>query len=246
MREPEAEQLTAAVLASLDGSDTTGELARRAYRSRSQFYRLFRALIEESPGAMRRRLLLERAAWQLGRTRIPVTEIALHADYGSLEAFTRAFRRAYRVSPSLYRRMGATHIHLPAPNGFHFCVPDSRLKGGVTVDLFDLFSGAETWHTRRLLEHAAALSDESLDRPLNGTVAVFGWCNPDKSLRETLERIVQTKEVWAAAISGSDAPFLGRSAGGIAYSPGASRTLREGRRGLPARAYGCAESRRLG
>jgi transcriptional regulator GlxA family with amidase domain len=61
----EAEQLVATVLSSLDDCDATGELARRAYRSRSNFYRLFRALIDETPGAMRRRLLLERAAWPL-------------------------------------------------------------------------------------------------------------------------------------------------------------------------------------
>ena len=131
----EAEQLTGVVLASLNDSEATGELARRAYRSRSQFYRLFRALIEESPGTMRRRLLLERAAWQLGRTKISVTEIAFQAEYGSLEAFTRAFRRAFRVSPSLYRRMGVTHVHLPAPNGFHFCAPDSHSKGVSHMDL---------------------------------------------------------------------------------------------------------------
>jgi uncharacterized damage-inducible protein DinB len=76
------------------------------------------------------------------------------------------------------------------------------------MDLFDRFAGAESWHTRRLLEHASALSDEQLDRPLNGTVAVFGWCSPDKSLREMLERIVQTKEVWTAALAGGDAPSL--------------------------------------
>src|SRR5262245_55258641 len=106
--EKEAEQLTAVVRASLDDEGVTGHLARRAYLSRSQFYRLFRALIEESPGAMRQRFLLERAAWQLGRTQTSVTEIAFQANYGSLEAFTRAFRKAFRVSPSLYRRMGAT------------------------------------------------------------------------------------------------------------------------------------------
>ena len=37
----EAEQLVAAVRSSLDDCDATGELARRAYRSRSNFYRLF-------------------------------------------------------------------------------------------------------------------------------------------------------------------------------------------------------------
>jgi AraC family transcriptional regulator len=204
----EAELLTAVVLASLDEAGAAGQLARRAYRGRSQFYRLFRALVVESPGTMRRRLLLERAAWQLGRTQTSVTEIAFQANYGSLEAFTRAFRKAFRVSPSIYRRMGATHIHLPALNGFHFCAPDSRSKGACSMDLFDRFAGADSWHTRRLLEHAKTLSDEKLDRPGNSAVAVFGWCQPDKNLREMLERIVQTKEVWTAALTGSDPPSL--------------------------------------
>jgi AraC family transcriptional regulator len=204
----DAERLTGVVLASLDEDGATGNLARRAYRSRSHFYRLFRALIDESPGNMRRRLLLERAAWQLGRTRTSVTEIAFQANYGSLEAFTRAFHKAFRVSPSLYRRMGVTHIHLPAPNGFHFCAPDSRSKGAFTMDLFDRFAGADSWHTRRLLEHAQTLSEEQLDRPMNSTVAAFGWCEPDKNLREMLERIVQTKEVWTAALTGGDMPSL--------------------------------------
>ena len=204
----EAEQLVATVLSCLDDCDATGELARRAYRSRSNFYRLFRALIDETPGAMRRRLLLERAAWQLGRTKISVTEIALQAGYGSLEAFTRTFHRAFRISPSLYRRIGATYIHLPAPNGFHFQAPDSRSKGASTMDLFDRFAGADSWHTRRLLEHASSLSDERLDQSLNGSVAVFGWCDPDKNLREILERIVQTKEVWTAALTGGDPPAM--------------------------------------
>jgi AraC family transcriptional regulator len=204
----DAKQLTGVVLASLDGEAATGDLARRAYRSRPQFYRLFRALVEETPAAMRRRFLLERAAWRLGRTRTPVTEIALEADYGSLEAFTRAFRKAFRVSPSLYRRMGATHIHLPAPNGFHFHAPDSRSKGEMNMDLFDRFAGADSWHTRRLLEHAATLTDEKLDRPIHNTIAAFGWCEPDRNVREMLERIVQTTEVWTAALTGGDAPRL--------------------------------------
>lgn len=204
----EAEQLTAAVVSSLDDDAATGDLARRTYRSRSQFYRLFRALIDETPGTMRRRLLLERAAWQLRHTSASVTEIAFQAQYSSLEAFTRAFRKAFQASPSLYRRMAATHIHLPSPNGFHFCALGRHSKGVLSMDLFDRFSGTDSWHTRRLLEHAATLSDEKLDLPLNGAIAVFGWCQPDRNLREILERIVQTKEVWTAALTGGDAPDM--------------------------------------
>jgi AraC-like DNA-binding protein len=206
----EAERLSAVVLNSLDAEDgSPDQLARRVYQSRTQFYRLFQALIEENPGTMRRRLLLERAAWQLGRTKLSVTDIALDANYGSLEAFTRAFRKAFRVSPSIYRRMGATNTSLAAPNGVHFCAPGAITKGATdNMDLYDLFSGTDSWYTRRLLEHAAALTDEQLDRPQNATAKVWGWNKPDQNLREILERMVQTKEVWTAALTGGEMPAL--------------------------------------
>lgn len=205
----ESEWLSSVILASLDEETGTGGLARKAYLSRTQFYRLFQALIEENPGAMRRRVLLERAAWQLGRTQSPVTQIAFDANYGSLEAFSRAFRKAFRVSPSLYRRTGLSSIHLPAPNAFHFRPPGSRSKGASKdMDLFDLFAGTDSWYTRRLLEQAAALSDDQLDRPIDTTAKVFPWDRPDRSLREMLERIVQTIEVWTAALTGGEMPVL--------------------------------------
>jgi AraC family transcriptional regulator len=205
----EAERISAVVLESLDEEGGTSELARRAFHSRSHFFRLFGALVEETPAAMRRRLLLERAAWQLSRTRLPVTEIAFNANYGSLEGFTRAFRKAFRVSPSIYRRMGATHIQLPASNGIHFCVPGDRSKGAFNdMDLFDIFAGHESWHTRRLLELAGTLSDEQLDSPLNNKVKVFPWDSPDQNLRQIFNRVVQTKEVWTAALNGGAAPDM--------------------------------------
>jgi AraC-like DNA-binding protein len=206
----EAERLTAILFNNLDSGVDTGDLAAQAFRGRTQFYRVFRALIAENPGKMRRRLLLERAAWQLGHTRLPVTEIAFDADYDSPEAFTRAFRKAFHVSPSMYRRMGASHLCLPAANGIHFCAPGGTSPKGASnsMDLYDLFSGADSWYTRRLLEHAASLSDEQLDRPLDATPKVWGWDKPDRSLREILERMVQTKEVWTAALSSGPMPQL--------------------------------------
>ena len=189
------------------------QMARSAWRSRTQFFRFFQAVIEESPAAMRRRFSLERAAWQLGRTQTSVTEIAFAAGYGSLEAFTRAFRKAFRLSPSLYRRAGMKHIHLPAPNGFHFYAPASSTNSpskGDTMDLFDIFSGAESWHTHRLLEHAGNLTDDQLDQPLQNEIKVFPWDTPDQNLRQILERLVETKEVWTAALTGGVAPPLGK------------------------------------
>ena len=139
-------------------------------------------MIEETPIAMRRRLLLERAAWQLSRTKLPVTDIGLDANYGSLEAFTRAFRNAFGVSPSLYRRMGATHTHLYTANGIHHRSAKDDTKGADRfMDLFDIFSGQESWHTQRLLALANTLSGEQLDRPLNNQIRVF---QPEIAKRE--------------------------------------------------------------
>jgi AraC family transcriptional regulator len=197
-------RLSGIVLNSLDENRTTEDLARQAYQSRTQFHRWFRAVVEETPAAMRRRLLLERASFQLGQTEASVTEIALDANYGSLEAFTRAFRRAFHISPSLYRRMRSTHTQLPASNGIHFGSPGSQSKGAKEMDLFDRFAGNDSWHTRKLLKYASTLTSEQLDRPLKAVVEILPWRESTKTLRDVLENIVFTKEVWTAALSGRD------------------------------------------
>lgn len=199
-----ANRLAAVVVNSLDSEAKTQDLARQAYQSRTQFHRLFRSTVEETPGALRRRLLLERSAYRLAHTGMSVTEIALDANYGSLEAFTRAFRKAFRISPSLYRRMGISHFWLPTPCRIHFLAPGSPEKGEGDMDLFDRFAGNDSWHTRKLLEYASSLSDEQLDHPLPTVVELLPWRESNKTLRQLLENIIFTKEVWTAALSGAE------------------------------------------
>jgi AraC family transcriptional regulator len=197
-------QLSEVVMDSLDANCTTEEMSRRVYRSRTQFHRLFRALVDETPAAMRRRLLLERAAFHLRNTATSVTEIALDANYNSLEAFTRAFRKAFHVSPSLYRRMRTGQMHLPSLNKIHFLAPGFPLKGAIEMDLFDRFAGNDSWHTRRLLEYARTLTDEQLDRDLKAVVEILPWRESTRTLRQLLENIVYTKEIWIAALTGTE------------------------------------------
>src|SRR5215831_17176655 len=168
-------QLSGIVFNTLDDNRTTEEMSRLAYQSRTQFHRLFRAVVEETPAALRRRLLLERAAFQLSQSNASITDIALNANYGSLEAFTRAFRKAFRTSPSLYRRMRVTYIRLPAPNRIHFHASGSIAKGEFEMDLFDRFAGNDSWHTRKLLDYAGTLPDEKLDRQLEAVVEILPW-----------------------------------------------------------------------
>src|ERR1700757_4088544 len=198
------DRLSAVVANSLDTRAKTQDLAGQAYQSRTQSHRLFRTGGEETPAAMRRRLLLERAAYQLGDTGMSVTEVALDANYNSLEAFTRAFRRAFRISPSIYRRMRDPHFHLPTSNKIQFLAPGSSTEGGRDMDLFDRFAGNDSWHTRRLLEYASTLTEEQLDKPLPSAVELLPWRESNKTLRQLLENIIFTKEVWTAALSGTD------------------------------------------
>src|SRR5690606_3369832 len=67
-----------AVLEALDEGLDGPAMAARAMLSPFHFNRLVRSGIGEAPGAFRRRLLLERAAWRLGRG-ASVTEAALEA-----------------------------------------------------------------------------------------------------------------------------------------------------------------------
>ncbi|GAB5519293.1 MAG: hypothetical protein RhofKO_15440 [Rhodothermales bacterium] len=50
-----------------------------------------------------RRVRLEQAAIALKATTDPITNVAFDSGYGSHEAFTRAFRRQFGVSPSTFR-----------------------------------------------------------------------------------------------------------------------------------------------
>ena len=74
----------------------------RAHFSRDHLDRLLAAATGESPVALRRRLLLERAAWQLRTGAATPSEAAVAAGYGSLAAFSRAFARAYGTPPSAF------------------------------------------------------------------------------------------------------------------------------------------------
>jgi uncharacterized damage-inducible protein DinB len=152
---------------------------------------------------------MERAAYQLVTTHFSVTDIAFDANYGSLEAFTRAFRKAFHISPTRYRRLRDLHFHLPASNQIHFCAPASTSKGGSDMDLFERFAGNDSWHTRRLLQYASTLNDEQLDRPLPSMIELLPWREANKNLRQLLENIIFTKEVWTAALSGSEMDMNG-------------------------------------
>jgi AraC-like DNA-binding protein len=196
------------ILDALDDAVDGGSLAGRAYLSRFHFDRLVTAGLGEAPAAFRRRLLLERAAWQLARAH-SVTEAGIDAGYGSTEAFSRAFSRAYGVAPSRFAAEPAD-FRLAAPNGIHFHPPAGLRLAGIdrrgAMDLTDRLLEHDRWLTGRLLERAGALSDEQLDREIRPGHEVLSFDGPEPTVRAMLDKLVWTKEVWTAAIAGGDFP----------------------------------------
>jgi AraC family transcriptional regulator len=208
---PPADRLRDVVDAVIDAIDERLDgraVAARAMLSPFHFSRLVRAGIGEAPAAFRRRLLLERAAWRLGRG-ASVTDAGLEAGYEAIEAFSRAFTRAHGVPPSRFADE-PRDFRLAAPNGIHFHPPGGLLLPGqprtTSMDLSDRLVEHEHWHTTRLLEQAAALPDEALDRHVRPGLVVHHFEGPEPDVRTMLERIVFTKEVWTAAMGGHDIP----------------------------------------
>ena len=202
------------VLSSLDEQGPDGAaFARRANFSRDHLDRVLAAATGETPVALRRRLLLERAAWQLRTGAATAVEAAGAAGYGSPAAFSRAFARAFGVPPSEFAASGRA-AGIEAPNGIHFHPPAGILIPGAREpvarrDLTDRMVSHHLARVRELLDAAATLPDEALARPLRpGFVAVW-FEGEEPSAALMAERLVFTLEIWVAAMVGEAVPEKG-------------------------------------
>ncbi|MCZ8379892.1 helix-turn-helix domain-containing protein [Mycobacterium sp. CPCC 205372] len=191
----------------VDADNTVvGEMARSSHASEFHFSREVRRLTGESPAALRRRIMLERAAWRL-RSGEGVAAVAADEGWSSAEVFSRAFRRAFGVPPS---RAADVAFRVPAPNGLHFHPPQSLwLDGdGATKepDMSQLMVAHDIADTAYLIDRAAGLSAEQWTAELTPGQVVLDWDGPEPSVGAVLGAIVWTKEVWLATIEGRDVP----------------------------------------
>jgi AraC family transcriptional regulator len=81
-------------------------IARHAGFSLWHFHRIFAEMTGDSLGAYIRKRRLTAAAADLQQSRRPILGLALDYQFESHEAFTRAFRAAFDVTPSAFRRRG--------------------------------------------------------------------------------------------------------------------------------------------
>ncbi len=193
----------AEVLDEADGRDVSGEeWAARFHFSRFHFDRMIRSVAGEPPQAFRRRILLERAAYRMVTTTAPLIDIAVEAGYGSHEAFTRAFARAYGTTPAAWRRQPG-RIRIPAPSDVHFHPPGSlRLPARDKVTAMDLMTRMvehHIWLTGEMVRVAGRLTDEQLDQPIELDVD-----DDEQTIRSLLSRLVGQLGMWNAAVAMRD------------------------------------------
>lgn len=188
-----------------DNTDV-GDMARSSYASEFHFSREVRRLTGESPAALRRRIMLERAAWRLHNGE-SVSAVAADEGWSSAEVFSRAFRRTFGVPPS---RASGLPFRVPAPNGLHFHPPQSLWldSDGDTKepDISQLMVAHDVADTSYLIGQAAQLSNDQWCEPISPGQVVLDWDGPEPSIGAVLGVIVWTKQVWLATIEGHDFP----------------------------------------
>ncbi|MFV1366078.1 helix-turn-helix domain-containing protein [Mycolicibacterium elephantis] len=189
-----------------DGNTEVGDMARSSYSSEFHFSREVRRLTGESPAALRRRIMLERAAWRLHRGET-VSAVAAGEGWSSAEVFSRAFRRAFGAPPS---RATELPFRIPAPNGLHFHPPHSLWldSDGNTKepDISQLMVAHDVADTTYLINQATQLSNSQWREPISPGQIVLDWDGPEPSVGAVLGAIVWTKQVWLATIEGRDFP----------------------------------------
>lgn len=189
-----------------DDNTGVGDMARSSHASEFHFSREIRRLTGESPAAMRRRIMLERAAWRLRRGE-GVAAVAADEGWSSAEVFSRAFRRTFGVPPS---QAADVSFRVAAPNGLHFHPPHSLWLDGdgdtKEPDISALMVAHDVADTAYLIGQAATLSNQQWTEEISPGQVVLDWDGPEPSVGAVLGAIVWTKEVWLATIEGRDFP----------------------------------------
>jgi AraC family transcriptional regulator len=210
------ERVVAALAKSLEQErelPSVADLAAVATFSTFHFMRVYRALAGESLGATIQRLRLARAAHLLTASAAPIAEVAGRVGFDTPQAFARAFRQQYGVTPSEARTVSATNTvasALPAARSQPairvevvtlkpFRVAVARTEGRYSK-LDEVYRGLFEWMAKR-----GAL--ESIDGI---------WGVPHHDLRDTPEQEYGFDCCLAtsAAMSGSDGVVLADLGGG--------------------------------
>ncbi|MBB4195029.1 AraC family transcriptional regulator [Rhizobium aethiopicum] len=142
-------------------------LAEIACLSSYHWHRIYRAIHGETLAATVKRLRLHRAAGEIVRTELAVSEIAKRSGYPNLQSFNRIFKSVYGMPPARYRKEGSHTAFLSSPNGKTKAMFDVTLRQIEPIELIGVA------HTGSYMQIGKAFET------LFGTLYARGLARPD-------------------------------------------------------------------
>jgi len=136
------------VEANLDGDLSLGALARVANFSEFHFHRIFKGVVGETLNQFIQRRRVEKAAgFLIGNPARSVTEIAFDCGFSGSAAFARAFKDAFGVSASEYRKAGGAVQSKSGKTNSNNDEPQGNLRKDIGPFLYtiDLTTGNQVW-----------------------------------------------------------------------------------------------------
>ncbi|REL25857.1 AraC family transcriptional regulator [Thalassotalea euphylliae] len=89
----------------LDEKISVHQIAAAAHYSTYHYSRVFKALVGDTPKEYLRKRRLTMAARRLLTEEVGILELALDCQFDSQEAFTRAFKAQFNITPAQYRKI---------------------------------------------------------------------------------------------------------------------------------------------
>ena len=116
----------------LDQNIDIVDIASKAYFSAFHFQRIFQAISGFSVQSYIRKRRMTEAAILLKKTDKTILDIALAFQYGSQEAFTRAFEGCFGISPYKYRKLQESNINII--NRINFLDYEKKIQGDLVIN----------------------------------------------------------------------------------------------------------------
>lgn len=165
------DRVTAFLHANLETDIGIEALSDVACLSSYHWHRIYTAMTGETVANTLRRLRLQRAADRLANSDMEISMIASLAQYGSQDAFSRAFRDMYGNAPAAYRQ-GGSHAAFKAANAR---ADAAGFK--VTIEHHDAVRCISVPHTGPYLQIDAAMGQ------LFGTLAQAELLGPNTQMQ---------------------------------------------------------------
>jgi len=189
---------------SLDRTSSAKDLAHLAGYSVAQHHRKIKEINPDPPMTLRRRLLLERAAYRLTRQSDSITDVAFDAGFESLEGFSRCFKTHFGVSPRKYRILRPSEYRIDVSERIHYAPPVGANPGHrekeQVMKPYQLLIAHHCVSMETILERCSGLTEE-LHRPLS-TSSPFPWDDGQDTIFGLMSSLCGFANPWVETLNG--------------------------------------------